>query len=177
MKVAKKRRRVAGKKTRTRQHVIAAMSESHLDELINECGYTVEHVTADYGYDAFVFTFDDKGRIENGLVYVQLKATDKLRMSATGQQVLYSISTRDIRLWQDEFMPVYLVLYDANAKVAYWVYLQQYLERKRIRASKLNANTLTIEIEVSNTLSAATIRTWRNHKKKAIAQIKVKHAQ
>jgi hypothetical protein len=52
MKGAKTRRRFgSAKKTRTRQHVIAAMSESHLDELVNECGYTIEHVTRDYGYD------------------------------------------------------------------------------------------------------------------------------
>jgi hypothetical protein len=134
------------------------------------------HVTSDYGYDAFIFTFDGRGRIENGLVYVQLKATDKLRLSADRRRVLYSISTRDIRLWQDEFMPVYLVLYDANANVAYWVYLQQYLVRRRIRAARLNTNSLTIEIEVSTTLSTATIRTWRDDKRKAIAQIKVSHA-
>jgi hypothetical protein len=110
MKVARKRRRSVKsvRKQRTRPHVIAGLSESHLDQHVHECGYTIEHVRKDYGYDAFIFTFDDNGGIENGLIYVQLKATDKVRMSASHRKVLYSISTRDIKLWQDEFMPVCL---------------------------------------------------------------------
>jgi hypothetical protein len=177
MKVAGKRRSVKrAKKQRTRPHVIAALSETYLDQRVHECGYTIEHITKDYGYDAFIFTFDDNGEIENGQIYVQLKATDKIRLSASGQKVFYTISTRDIKLWQDNFMPVYLVLYDAAAKEAYWVYLQQYLERRGLRAERLITNSLTIEIDVANVLDTASVRAWRADKRKAIAQIKVSHA-
>jgi hypothetical protein len=178
MKVAKKRRRSVATlgKHRPRSHVIADMSESHLDQRVHACGYTIEHFRKDYGYDAFIFTFDDNRNRENGIIYVQLKATDKLRLSPNGRNVRFRISTRDIKLWQDEFMPVYLVLYDASGDVAYWVYLQQYLARKGIRAAKLNVNSITIDIDARNVLSAASIRTWRVHKRKAVAQIRVNHA-
>jgi hypothetical protein len=143
---------------------------------VHDCGYTIEHVTKDYGYDAFIFTFDDNGEIENGQIYVQLKATDKLRLSANGQQAKFTISTRDIKLWQDNFMPVYLVLYDAATRRAYWVYLQRYLEQRQIRAARLNTNSITIGIDLGNVLDAAAIQTWRTDKANAIAQIRVSHA-
>jgi Domain of unknown function (DUF4365) len=176
MKVAKKRRRIDPGKTRPRQHIIADMSESHLDTIVHECGFTIEHFRKDYGYDAFIKFFDDNGQFENGEAYVQLKATDKIRKSADGQSVLYTIATRDIKLWEDGFMPMYLVLYDAVAKVAYWVYLQQYLERNRIRAASLTKNSKTIRINVKNILSVASVKSWKQDKDKAMKQIKVRHA-
>jgi hypothetical protein len=178
MKVAKKRRHTAAiaRKTRTRQHVIADESESHLDNFVHGCGFTIEYFRKDYGYDAFINFFDDKGQVENGNVYVQLKATDKIRMSKNGRYVFFTISTRDIKLWQDAFMPVYLVLYDAAAELAYWVYLQQYLERKGIRAATLITNSLTIRIDVKSVLDIASIQRWRTDKNNALKQIKVRHA-
>jgi hypothetical protein len=52
-------------KRRTRAHVIADMSVHHLGYLIVRCGFTFEAVEADYGYNGFIFTYDNQGEIEN----------------------------------------------------------------------------------------------------------------
>ena len=176
MKVARKRRAARGGKMRPRRHVIADMSESHLDSVVNSCGFTIEHFRKDYGYDAFINFFDDNKEFENGNAYVQLKATDKIRLSTNGRSVLFRVATRDVKLWQDAFMPVYLVLYDAAKNVAYWVYFQRYLERHRIRAARLTTNSITVEIDIKNVLSAAAVKGWRTDKNRAMKQIKVRHA-
>lgn len=176
-----KRRRkqpIPARKKRTREHVIADMSLHHLGYRVVECGFTMEGVVSDYGYDATVFTFDRSGQMENGNIYVQLKATEAIKLSVNGRTVRFSISKKDLNLWQDEFMPVYLVVFDVRRGVAYWVYLQQYLEKNGISAARLT-KSLTVKIDVRNVVDAKAIHGWRADKQKIVTQLKkkkVKHA-
>jgi uncharacterized protein DUF4365 len=72
----------AARKRRTRKHIIADMSFYCLGYLIVRCGFTFEaNQRADYGYDGSVFTFDAQGQIENSYIFIQLKATDNIKMS------------------------------------------------------------------------------------------------
>jgi len=47
------------RKQRTRQHVIADQSVNHVERLIIDAGHTAQRLTADYGYDLVLFTYDD----------------------------------------------------------------------------------------------------------------------
>jgi hypothetical protein len=49
---------------------------------------------------------------------VQLKACDKIKTSADGNTIRFRIARKDIRLWQDEPFPVYLVVFDAKTEKA-----------------------------------------------------------
>jgi hypothetical protein len=84
------------RKTRVRKHVIADMSLHHLAYIIASCTFTIEPTRADYGYDLSVFTFDAAGRYENGNVFVQLKATDTLKLDPTTREIKFRISKRDV---------------------------------------------------------------------------------
>jgi Domain of unknown function (DUF4365) len=166
----------ADRKRRTREHVIADMSFHHLGYLVVQSGFTFEANKADYGYDGAIFTFDNDGRIENSYMFVQLKATDKIRLSSDRKRVLFRVSKKDISLWQDEIVPVYLVVFDAKRERAYWAYFQRYIERKGIKASKLRTETVTIELDTAKVVNRRTVASWRRDKAEVLAKIgKVNH--
>jgi Domain of unknown function (DUF4365) len=113
------------KKKRPRQHIIADLSVNHVERYVLLCGYSVERVEHDYGVDLVIFTYDADGEIENGLIYIQLKATDRLSVLADGSAVVFSLKRADLELWLQEPMPWILielclfVVYGINREKAY----------------------------------------------------------
>jgi len=165
------------RKKRVRNHVIADMSVHHLAYQVVKTGFTLEVLTKDYGFDAWIQTFDANGEIENGQLYVQLKATDHIKRNRSGTAVEYRVKKRDLDLWEGAVFPVYLVLFDAIAERAYWVYLQRYLQANRIKAARLTTASLVVEIDVNQVLDTAAVTSWRNDKGSVIDQIgKIDHA-
>jgi hypothetical protein len=172
-----KKKAAATKKRRTRAHVIADMSVHHLGYLIVRCGFTFEAVEADYGYDGFIFTYDNQGEIENSNMFVQLKATDRVKLYKDQKRILFRISKKDMRLWQDEIVPVYLVLFDTKKEKAYWVYLQRYFEEKGLRASKIKTDTINVELDATRTVDEQAIKGWRDDKSGRLTKIgNISHA-
>ena len=68
----------AKRKRRVRKHIIADLSRNHIEYKLLKAGHTMVVDPADYGYDGSITTFDSNGEIENGYVFIQLKATDHL---------------------------------------------------------------------------------------------------
>ena len=64
-------------------------------------------------------TYGADGEVENGLIYVQLKATDKIGRRPKKHRVPFRVLKQDVDLWEDEPFPVYLVLFDAIAECAH----------------------------------------------------------
>jgi hypothetical protein len=91
-----------------------------------EKGHTVLKTEEEYGIELVVFTHDANGFVEEGNIYIQLKATDAPALSADGTYFSFSISTRDYNAWDIEPMPVILILYDAKRDKAHWQYVQGY---------------------------------------------------
>jgi hypothetical protein len=164
-------------KRRTREHVIADMSFHHLGYLVVRSGFTLEANRADYGYDGSIFTFDRHGRIENSYMFVQLKATDRIRFSADRKRVLFRVSKKDLSLWQDEIVPVYLVVFDAKREKAYWIYFQKYIEQRGIRAAMMKTESITVELGATQVVNRRTIVGWRRDKMVVLASLgEVTHA-
>lgn len=65
-------------KTRTRQHVIADLSVNHVERQVLLAGHAIQRVQSDYGYDLLMFTYNEQGEVEPGMVFFQAKATDYL---------------------------------------------------------------------------------------------------
>jgi hypothetical protein len=148
------------------------MSFHYLGYLIVRCGFTFEaDPRTDYGYDGSVFTFDAHGRIENSCIFIQLKATDHIKMSHDKKYAHFRLSKRDVDLWQDEIAPVYLVIFDSREIKAYWIYLQKYFQQKGICAGSLKAETMTIKLETTKIVDDKAIRTWRIDKAVVLANI------
>src|SRR5438874_7078676 len=107
-------------KQRTREHVIAALSVNFVERLVLKCGHVVQRSDPDYGYDLRLETFDEQGNLEAEQVPLQLKATDKIDQYelATEEAFSFPLSAKDYRLWSEEVMPVFLILYNASFEEA-----------------------------------------------------------
>lgn len=97
-------------KRRTRAHVLADLSINHVERQALLCGFAVERIQHDYGYDLTMTTFNDIGEYESGGVYIQVKATDRLLRLASGKAISWPVSRRDLKLWLKETYPVILVI-------------------------------------------------------------------
>jgi hypothetical protein len=146
------------RKRRTREHIIADLSVNHVERQILLCGHTVERVRADYGFDLFMSNYADNGEIENGIVRLQLKASDMPRWTKDQQHLLLAISRSDLLLWVAEQMPVILVAYDALAEVAYWLYVQRHFEQSGGFNPFATGKTVLLRIPKMNVFDQEAVR-------------------
>ena len=156
------------RKKRTREHIIVDISVNYVEYFIVTTGFSVERVEKDYGYDLVMFTYDSEGEIENGQIYLQLKATDNIK-KANDKTITLSISTKDLNLWLEEPMPVILILYDAIQKEAYWLYIQAYFEKHQIN---FNQKYVTVYFDMKNTLNEEIMLQFREYKRNILKQVK-----
>jgi Domain of unknown function (DUF4365) len=159
------------KKKRPRQHVIADLSINHVERYVLLCGFSVERIEHDYGIDLVIFTYDVNGEIENGQIYVQLKATDALRRIGDGSSIAFSLQRSDLELWLQEPMPWILVVYDAQANLAYWLYIQAYFERQFGFNLTQGGETVTVYLPTGNILSQEAIRQFARYKENVLTQV------
>ena len=97
--IIKDRQILANRKKRTREHIIADLSENHFERIALLKGFSVERTAHDYGYDIFLFSYDTNGEIENGYISVQLKATDSLTLINGNSKVSFPVDKKDLNLW------------------------------------------------------------------------------
>ncbi len=160
----------AGKR-RTREHIIAALSVNFVERLVLKCGYVVQRSDPDYGYDLRLETFDGQGNIEPDRVPIQVKATDGIHEFHLTRDEVFSfpVSTKDYRLWREELMPVFLILYDAIFEEAYWLHIQEYHQAHKPKA---DADTMRLRIPRRQVLGVQTIRLMRERKQELLRTIK-----
>jgi hypothetical protein len=103
-------------------------------------GFTFEAVQGDYGLDAWIITFGKGGEVENGMIFVQLKASDNIVRKPGG--IAFRVKKSEVELWENEPMPVYLVLFDVAEDRAYWMYFQQYVAANKISAATMKHNSV-----------------------------------
>ena len=135
------------------------------------CGHTVEQWLRDYGIDLVLVTFNANGEVEVGELQLQLKATDHLKLVSSGTMIAQRLERSDVVFWVKKPLPVILVVYDAAADVAYWLYVQAYFAG-RARAKLRGASaTMTVHIPRSNVLDQAAIRQFVRFRDQVLAQI------
>jgi hypothetical protein len=167
-----RRRSLRRRKLRTREHVIADWSLHHVSGPVLRAGFTIEAHRMDYGIDAHIETFDADGAVENGLIFLQLKATDNIGSHRLANGDLsFPMEKSDLDYWAKEPYPAYLVLYDAQSDVAYWLYIQNYLRTQQIDVDTLTSATLSLHIPGTQIVGAGTPAQWRQHKADVISRI------
>jgi hypothetical protein len=149
---------------RTRGHVLADLSINHVERQVLLCGFSVDRVQHDYGYDLTMATYSDTGEFEPGAVYIQVKATDRLPGLADDRTIPWPISRRDLKLWRAETYPVILVVYDGQKDKAYWIHIQAYISDHRTPELFAGGDTIRVHIPIGSRLNQRAIR--------AIAQCK-----
>jgi hypothetical protein len=157
-------------KTRTRQHIIADMSFNHFEGFVLECGHVAEPLLHDYGYDAFVFTYDERGELEPGQILVQLKATDHLNVLKDGRTISFPLDRRDLKVWLRELLPVIFVVYDAQKKRAYWLHVQQYLASMPTSELFAKAGQIRVCIPMSNRVNRHALRLFAQYRNERLSR-------
>ena len=153
---------------RTTGHIIADLGVNYVERLFLEAGHSPMGVPKDYGYDVTVITHNRRGYAETGLIYLQLKASRRLRRTKGKLAYPFSISREHYNLWRYEPMPAYLVRYCHHLKRAYWLYLQAYFQKRRKLFKNKDQQTATIYIPMQNRLDAVTIKKMRAKKQEAV---------
>src|SRR2546421_9101711 len=115
------------RKRRTREHIIADLSINYVEKCVLQCGWTSQRFSPDYGLDLLMTTFNQRGEIENGDVRLQIKAMSSIKLKPGHRAVAVRLEWRDMVYWLNEPLPVILIVYDAKADRAWWLYLQQSL--------------------------------------------------
>lgn len=146
------------RKRRTREHVIADLSINHIEARVLRCGYSVERIEHDYGTDLAIFTYDARGENESGHILTQVKATDSLRVLADGRTNSLPVSRADLAHWLSEPMPYMLIVHDAPADVACWLYIQEAFERRPGFSLEHAPATITVHIPLANILTEDAVR-------------------
>ncbi len=153
------------RKRRTRQHVIADQSVNHVERYIIDEGHTAQRLEKDYGYDLLLFTFDEQGYAEPGLAFLQLKAAETLTQS--GSDYVYDLDIRDYNLWALGDLPVFLVLFDATRRRAYWLHVQPYFRADASRRPKKGAKSVRVRVPRRQTLGRRAVATMRERMQQA----------
>ena len=165
------RRRSAGeRKRRTREHVLADLSANHVEKQALLCGFAVERVRLDYGIDLMVQTFNRRGEVENGWIPFQLKATDRIKLLSGGDAVSCRIERADLRHWMNESQPVTVVLYDARADLAYWLFVKEYFEALPGFDLLRCGERVTVRIPRSNLLDRGAMKALARRKNELAAR-------
>lgn len=153
-----KRKQSGPRKRRTREHVIADLSVNHVERFALHCGYAVERIWHDYGLDLMVFTYTKSGEAENGHFWMQLKATDDLRLRKDRQAVIVRLERAHVLYWLNESFPIFLIVYDAQREKAYWLYVQRDLGEGRVFLLQRTGNTLNVQVPVANVVNEEAMR-------------------
>jgi hypothetical protein len=156
------------RKRRTREHVIAAQALNHVERFIVRSGFTSQVVQQDYGYDLLMSTYDDEDYVEPGIVYIQLKATESVVRTAQG--IAVRMDVRDYRLWVKEWMPVFLVVYDAGQDRGYWLYVQAYFQADSGRRPRPGNKSVRVLIPETNRVGLAFVQYARSRKAAVLSQ-------
>ena len=136
------------------------------------CGYTLERTVHDYGVDLLLYTYDANGEYENDAISIQMKATDSLAVLQDQETISLSIACADLERWLEETLPIILILYDAQADVAYWMYVQAYFAgQSDFRLSDLGETT-TVYLKRSNIVNEEVIRKLAEFKANVRRQIR-----
>jgi len=118
-----KRKKNSPTKRRTREHVIADLAVNHIERHVLLCGHTLQRTVHDYGLDAILTTFNGRGEAENGLVWMQVKATDHPDRLKGHDSLAVRVERKHLLFWMGELFPVIVVVYDAIGDRAYWLHV------------------------------------------------------
>ena len=160
----------AQRKVRTREHGLAELSTNHVERRVLDCAFAAERVRQDYGIDLILFFYDSAGEVRNGQAYLQLEATDRLKIISGGKFVSFPVDVRDLRSWLDVVPPVFLIVYDGAADCAYWLYVQAYFEAKAGFSLATAPESVTVRIPVANVVTADAVRQFERYNDDVVKQ-------
>jgi hypothetical protein len=143
---------------RTRAHINATLSINLLEYYIALTGCTAERQQHDYGYDLVLTFYDNNGYYQNGHVFVQAKAAERLKPSWDGATIPCVVETKHMTTWRGNPYPVILAIYDASRHEAYWLHLNPIIG---MEGANIGHRQTTVHVPTNQQVDDAAIREWR----------------
>ena len=134
-------------------------------------GYAVERITHDYGIDLELFTFTRKGEFEEGVILLQLKATDRLRLRPGQSAFAFRLECADLVSWLAQPMPVILIVFDVRRSVAYWLYVQRHFQQWKGFNLFAAGKTVTVQMPTENVLNPLAVRRFARFRDRILDQM------
>ena len=101
-----------------------------------------------------------------------MKATDHLRVRDDQPTITFPVRRVDLELWLREPLPCILIVYDARADVAYWLYLQAYFAQLASFSLAEAGETVTVQLPRTNVVDEAAIRRFAQYRDNVLAQMR-----
>jgi len=146
------------RKTRTREHMIADLAVNHVEREVLLADGTLERIVYDYGLDAIVQIHNADGEQEDGIVYFQIKGSERHERSHDGTVLAFRVSRRDLLHWLPAAMPIILADYDHADQAVYYLYVQRYFESLDGFNLFEAGQTVTVHIPVTQVLNATAVQ-------------------
>jgi hypothetical protein len=160
--VAKKGKAPLRAKVPTREHVIADLAVNHVERHVLLGAGTVERILHDYGLDLILFTSTPASEIESGNIFLQGKATEKVKWLRDGEMASFRVERADLVGWLRQLLPVVLIVYDATAARACWLHVQGYFAAlPRFNLFRVGSK-VTVHLDAKQVLEPASIRRFAN---------------
>jgi hypothetical protein len=160
------------RKRRTREHIIVDLSVNYVERTALRCGFVVQRSVHDYGIDLEMTTFSRQGEVEEGKVFMQLKASDRLRLRPGQAAFSFRVERSDLVLWLAQPLPVILIVYDARKEAAYWLYVQSYFRRWAGFSLFTAGKTVTVQLPTSNVVNTAAMRRFARFRDRVLDQMR-----
>jgi hypothetical protein len=104
-------------------------------------------------------------------VFLQLKATDALQRLADGRTIAFPVERAHLEFWLAEPMPVVLIVYDAPADVAYWLYVQAHFEGQQGFDLFAAGETVTVHLSTEHVVDETAMREFARFRDDVLRQM------
>jgi len=159
------------RKRRTREHIIADLSVNHLERHVLKCGFIVERRVYDYGIDLEITTFSRTGEVQESSILVQMKASNRIRISPSQTTFPFRIEQRDLVSWLNQPFPVILVVYDARKEVSYWLYIQSYFQKIPTFQLFAEGKKVTVQIPTNHVVNTSAVKKFATFRDRLVKQM------
>ena len=139
---------------------------NYVERFVIDDGHTAQRLEKDYGYDLILFTYDNQGYVEPGVAFLQLKASEKLEQ--TGGDHVFDLDIRDFNLWMMNRMPVFLILFEASRRRAFWLHIQGYFQADSAHPPRSKAKTIRVRVPAQQAVNRRAIARMRGLKQAAV---------
>jgi hypothetical protein len=151
---------------RTRQHVIETESRQYVRNVLPP-EWLVEDGEKDYGIDLVIEVVKNE-QVTGAIFLMQLKGTDVL-VVRDGEYIAHRCKTRALAYFLERPEPIVYLVYDAQSKKGYWIWIQDYI-RQSLKRGWRSQRTATVRIPVdrvfdSDAVKEIALRALRHHER------------
>jgi hypothetical protein len=112
-------------------------------------------------------TFNRRGESENGLIWMQVKATDHPGRLQAQNALAVRVERKHLLFWMGELFPVLVVLYDATQDRAYWLHVQEEFGGGKLFEAARAGARLTLRVPRAQVLDRDAMGEFRRRKLQA----------